>query len=191
MKKKKLLWFLIGLGLSIGVLLIYMVIQKNTINIVTQEYKDHCAEALVDVYELQDCIEYGLSYLSIDVVDCTLCRDIVGTRYITTLQVDCESNMNLNKTQKKLLAYAVLGEIPERFITTTGKQVTFWDSSTDAEYKDKLVYVSVNDQIILKPEIVSKSDDVVYCPNCGTSWNAKHPAGKYVRQSGRCGWCPD
>ena len=191
MKKKAILWILIGLILAGAVFLIYTVIQKNTIAMVTQEYEAHCTEALSDVYELRDCMEYGLSDLSIEIVDCTFCHDIVGTRYIVTLQVNCRSHMDLNNAEKRLLSYAVIKQIPERITTSTGKQVTIWDNSTDTDYKGKLVYVSVNDQLILKPEGITQGSDVIYCPNCGTSWNANHPAGKNVRKTGRCSWCPD
>ena len=191
MKKKAFLWMLTVLFLASAIFLICNVTQKKIISTVSREYETHCKEALSDVYEQRDCVEYGLSDLSIEIVDCTFCHDIVGTRYIATLQVACQSDLDLNNTEKKLLAYAVLNQIPDDFTTTTGKRVTFWDNGTDAEYKGKLVYVSVNGQIVLKPEVITKGSDVVYCPTCGTGWNARHPAGKYVKSSGTCSYCPD
>lgn len=179
--------FICAIGLS---LYLYDHAVRET---VTAEYLEHLDKALSDIHRQPDCIEYGLAGIDYEIESCTPAHSVSGKWYVITLRINCQSDMELNKTEKSLLSYAVLNQVPEEFRTSRGHKVSIRNKDASSPFAaDRMVYIYLNDSLVNAPEelrpIPGYTKDVI-CPKCGTGWRSGSVAAKYVAQNGVCSVC--
>ncbi len=192
-KHKALILILCLLLCLSAVLLTIHLLTRSAIKTVQAEYYEHWDDAFSDIYAQPDCIEYGLTDIRYQIEDCVPTRSVSGKWYVLTLRIDCISEMDLDETEKSLLAYEVMDQIPEEFRTSKGHRVSIRNKDASSPYASSLMaYLYVNDQLIRSPEALkagnSSTGDVI-CPKCGTGWRAGSVAAKYVKQNGVCSVC--
>lgn len=185
-----LLCFLICVS---AVLLIMHLVTRSAMETVISEYTAHWDAAFSDIFDQPDCIEYGLTDIRYEIEDCVPTHSVSGKWYVLTLRIDCTSDMDLDNTEKSLLAYEVMDQIPEEFRTSKGHRVSVRNKDSGSPYAaSMMVYICVNDQLIRSPEALKSGNasagDVI-CPKCGTGWRAGSVAAKYVKENGICSVC--
>ena len=187
---------IIGISLILcitAILLILHFCSSAVRKTITEEYLVHLDSAFSDVYEQPDCMEYGLSDIQYEIESCEATHSVSGKWYVITLQIYCKSDMALDKTEKSLLSYEVLDQVPEEFRTSGGHKVTTRNMDSSSAYASaKMVYIYVNNELINAPKALrplsGNSKDVI-CPTCGTGWRAGSVAAKYVAKNGVCSVC--